>query len=161
MHAMRNLLTIQKAFLSMGAKVLLEMKELKENSALLSPGILDVTESKRFDEEVFGPLLQVVRVKDFDAAIQEANHTHFGLCAALLSDDKSQYERFYSEIRAGVINWNAPTTGASSAAPFGGVGRSGNFRPSALYAADYCSYPVASIEMEKMVPPEHLAPGIE
>jgi succinylglutamic semialdehyde dehydrogenase len=48
-----------------------------------------------------------------------------------------------------VINWNRPTNGASSAAPFGGVGLSGNHRPSAYYAADYCAYPVASNEMEQ------------
>ena len=49
----------------------------------------------------------------------------------------------------GVINWNRPTNGASSAAPFGGVGLSGNHRPSAYYAADYCAYPVASSEMDQ------------
>lgn len=159
-HSSRNLLTVQKAFVSMGAKMLLEMQELKQDRPLLSPAILDVTASKRFDEEVFGPLLQVVRVKDFSSAIEEANRTHFGLCAGLLSDDKEQYELFYAEARAGVINWNTPTTGASSAAPFGGVGRSGNFRPSAFYAADYCNYPVASIEAASIVMPQVLPPGM-
>ena len=51
-------------------------------------------------------------------------------------------------MRAGVINWNRPTNGASSGAPFGGVGRSGNHRPGAWYAADYCAYPVSSHESE-------------
>jgi len=49
-------------------------------------------------------------------------------------------------VRAGVVNWNRPTTGASSAAPFGGIGASGNHRPSAFYAADYCAFPVAGLE---------------
>ena len=49
-------------------------------------------------------------------------------------------------MRAGVVNWNRPTTGASSSAPFGGIGGSGNHRPSAFYAADYCAFPVAGLE---------------
>jgi len=52
-------------------------------------------------------------------------------------------------IRAGVVNWNKPTNGAPSSAPFGGVGLSGNHRPSAYYAADYCAYPVVSSEAEQ------------
>ena len=58
------------------------------------------------------------------------------------------------------VNWNRQTTGASSAAPFGGVGDSGNHRASAYYAADYCAYPVASMEARKSDLPAQLAPGI-
>jgi succinylglutamic semialdehyde dehydrogenase len=76
----------------------------------------------------------------------QANATRFGLAAGLISDDPALYDRFWRESRAGVVNWNRPTTGASSAAPFGGVGLSGNHRPSAYYAADYCAWPVASLE---------------
>jgi succinylglutamic semialdehyde dehydrogenase len=47
-----------------------------------------------------------------------------------------------------VINWNKPTNGAPSNAPFGGIGLSGNHRPSAFYAADYSAYPVTSVEAE-------------
>jgi succinylglutamic semialdehyde dehydrogenase len=123
------------------------MRLLKVDTALLSPGLIDVTHIVlRQDAEFFGPLLQVIRVTDFDAAITEANKTSYGLSAGLLSDDQEEYQKFYKEIRAGIINWNAPTTGASSAAPFGGIGHSGNHRPSAFYAADYCAYPVASVE---------------
>jgi succinylglutamic semialdehyde dehydrogenase len=50
---------------------------------------------------------------------------------------------------SGVVNWNRPTIGVSLGAPFGGVGLSGNHRPTAYYAADYCAYPVASAEMEQ------------
>ena len=56
---------------------------------------------------------------------------------------------FWANVRAGVINWNRPTNGAPSSAPFGGVGLSGNHRPSAYYAADYCAYPVVSTEEEQ------------
>jgi succinylglutamic semialdehyde dehydrogenase len=129
---------------------------------LLRPGIIDVTRAcNRPDEEIFGPLLQLIRVKDFDAAIAEANNTRFGLAAGLLSDDRALWERFYRQIRAGVVNWNRPLTGASSALPFGGIGDSGNHRPSAYFAADYCSYPVASLEIDRAAMPEKLTPGIE
>jgi succinylglutamic semialdehyde dehydrogenase len=113
----------------------------------LTPAIIDVTNiAERKDEELFGPVLQLIRVKDFDAAIAEANNTKFGLAAGLLGGSPEHYDRFWKSVRAGVINWNKPTTGAPSNAPFGGVGLSGNHRPSAYYAADYCAYPVTSSE---------------
>ena len=51
-------------------------------------------------------------------------------------------------------------TGASGAAPFGGIGDSGNHRASAFYAADYCAYPVASVELEQSQMPASLNPGL-
>ena len=137
------------------------MKQLKPNTGLLSPGLMDVTAvQNRPDEEIFGPFLQVIRVPDFAAAIQEANRTTYGLTAGLLSNERREYEEFYRRVRAGVINWNTPLTGASSAAPFGGIGRSGNHRPGAFYAADYCSYPVASMELNEVKMPQHKVPGM-
>jgi succinylglutamic semialdehyde dehydrogenase len=132
------------------------------NAALLSPGIIDVSNvPNRPDVEIFGPLLQVIRVKDWDAAIAEANNTSYGLCAGLLSDDCELYAHFYDSVRAGLINWNRPTTGASSALPFGGIGHSGNHRPSGSWAADYCSYPVASLEGARLQMPAQRFPGID
>ncbi|KPW89652.1 N-succinylglutamate 5-semialdehyde dehydrogenase, partial [Pseudomonas syringae pv. coryli] len=58
------------------------------------------------------------------------------------------------------VNWNKPLTGAASSAPFGGVGASGNHRASAYYAADYCAYPVASLEAGRLTLPATLTPGI-
>lgn len=136
--------------LSSGGRPIKHMVRLKDNLPFLSPAIIDVTGvAERPDVELFGPLLQVVKVDDFDAAIAEANNTRFGLSASLIGGDPQDYNRFWANIRAGVVNWNRPTNGASSAAPFGGVGLSGNHRPSAYYAADYCAYPVASSEMEQ------------
>ena len=112
------------------------------------------------DEEHFGPLLKVYRYTDFDAAIDEANNTKYGLSAGLLADEQQDYEHFFRRIRAGIVNWNRPITGASSAAPFGGIGASGNHRASAYYAADYCAYPVASVEAEKVAMPATLNPGL-
>jgi succinylglutamic semialdehyde dehydrogenase len=115
----------------------------------LAPALIDVTGVKdRPDEEMFGPVLQMIRVEDFDAAIAEANNTRFGLCAGLVGGNPALYDKFWNRVRAGVINWNKPTNGAPSNAPFGGVGLSGNHRPSAFYAADYCAYPVTSSEAE-------------
>jgi len=96
-------------------------------------------------------VLQLIRVPDFDAAIAAANATSFGLSAGLLADDPALWRRFLAESRAGVVNWNRPTTGAAANMPFGGLGQSGNHRPSAYYAADYCAYPVASFEAEAIV----------
>ncbi|MBW8887065.1 MAG: aldehyde dehydrogenase family protein [Fibrobacteres bacterium] len=131
-------------------------------SALLTPGIVDVTGAReRPDEEFFGPLLQIVRVDSFASALEEANRTRYGLAAGLISDGRERWDAFLDGIRAGVVNWNRPTTGASGKLPFGGVGDSGNHRPSAYYAADYCAYPVASMEADKAALPGKLPPGID
>jgi len=144
-----------------GGKVLLRMRQPDPNAGFVSAGIVDVTDAQGIpDEEWFGPLLQVIRVKDFDAAIRAANATQFGLAAALLSPSEALWKRFAVKARAGVVNWNRPTTGAASSAPFGGVGKSGNHRPSAYYAADYCAYPVASIENAALEMPAKLSPGL-
>ena len=80
----------------------------------------------------------------FDEAIAAANKTAYGLSSGLVSDDEALWDRFWVESRAGIVNWNRPTCGAASNMPFGGPGQSGNLRPSAYYAADYCAYPVAT-----------------
>ncbi len=135
--------------ISNGGSAVRFMTRPDESLPFLTPGIVDVTNvGDRPDVELFGPLLQVVRVTSFEEAIGEANATAYGLSAALIGGTQADYDLFWANIRAGVINWNKPTNGASSAMPFGGVGLSGNHRPSAYYAADYCAYPVASSEAE-------------
>jgi len=144
-----------------GGKVLLQMKQLDPNAGFVTAGIVDTTDAQGIpDEEWFGPLLQVIRVKDFDEALRVANATEYGLAAALLSPSEELWKRFSVRARAGIVNWNRPTTGAASSAPFGGVGKSGNHRPSAYYAADYCAYPVASIETAELEMPAKLSPGL-
>jgi succinylglutamic semialdehyde dehydrogenase len=137
----------------LGGTVLRPLRRLRDGLPFLAPGIVDVTGESVPDEELFGPLLQIVRVADFDAAMAAANATRFGLSAALLGGDRPLYDRFWQESRAGVVNWNRPTNGAASSAPFGGVGASGNHRPSAFYAADYCAWPVAGLEADAPVAP--------
>jgi len=136
--------------LSNGGRAIKHLVRPRDDLPFLSPAIIDVTGVReKPDVELFGPLLQVCQVSDLDEAIAEANNTRFGLSASLIGGTPQEYNRFWANVRAGVINWNRPTNGASSAAPFGGVGLSGNHRPSAYYAADYCAYPVASNEMEQ------------
>ncbi|WBQ17943.1 succinylglutamate-semialdehyde dehydrogenase [Sphingobium yanoikuyae] len=136
--------------MSHGGRPIKHMVRPQKGLPFLTPAIIDVTAmQERPDVELFGPLLQIVRVSDFETAIAEANSSRYGLSASLVGGSPEQYAQFWGNVRAGVINWNRPTNGASGTAPFGGVGVSGNHRPSAYYAADYCAYPVASAEIEQ------------
>jgi succinylglutamic semialdehyde dehydrogenase len=155
------MLAAQRQLVGLGGQPLVELQRLPRGPAFVSPGLLDATAIGALpDEEYFGPLLMLLRYDTLDEAIDRANATRYGLAAGLLSDRRADYELFFRKIRAGIVNWNRQTTGASSAAPFGGVGASGNHRPSAWYAADYCAYPVASMEAPQSMLPEKLAPGI-
>ena len=142
-----GILGAQDRLAGAGGRLLRRLERLSDGLPLLRPGLLDVTDvASPPDEEYFGPLLQVVRAATFDDALAAAANTRFGLAAGLIGGDEALYRRFWRGVRAGVVNWNRPTTGASSAAPFGGIGASGNHRPSAFYAADYCAFPVAGLE---------------
>jgi len=154
-----KVLQTQRRWQKAGGRVLVAAESLAP--AMLSPGLVDMTSVAADDEEVFGPLLQVYRYATFDEAIERANATRYGLAAGLLSDSESLYQKMLGEIRAGIVNWNQPLTGARSSTPFGGVGLSGNHRPSAYYAADYCAWPMASLESPELKLPETLAPGLE
>jgi len=162
-RAAEKLLAAQHDLIARGGRPLARMSPLRGTGNLLSPGLIDVTDLPYDldDEEHFGPLLQLIQVPYLQSAIRRANATSFGLAAGLLSDNRASWDEFYRSIRAGVVNWNRPLTGASSALPFGGIGDSGNHRPSAYFAADYCSYPVASLEIERVAMPEKLTPGID
>lgn len=144
---------LQEGFLELmmkGGRPIKHLDRPDDKRPFLTPAIIDVTAvANRPDEELFGPILQVIRVPDFDAALVEANNTRYGLAASLVGGSPQLYDRFWANVRAGVVNWNKPTNGAPSNAPFGGVGLSGNHRPSAYYAADYCAYPVTSSEAEQ------------
>jgi succinylglutamic semialdehyde dehydrogenase len=132
-----------------GARVIRASEKIEGLSdAFVTPAIIDVTGIDVPDEEIFAPFLSVIRVSTFEDAIRAANATRYGLSAGLVSDDPKTWDRFIDRIRAGVVNFNRPTTGAAGDMPFGGLGASGNHRPSAYYAADYCAYPVASFEAE-------------
>lgn len=161
LNAAQQILQAQQRLIDLGATPLLSVTQPDANSSLLSAGILEVTGVSHVpDEEYFGPLSFIYRYDSFDEALKIANATRFGLSVGLVSPDRDLFERLLIEARAGIVNWNKPLTGASSAAPFGGVGASGNHRASAFYAADYCAWPMASLESDQVNLPEKLSPGI-
>lgn len=156
-----RLLEAQEKLEKIGGKVLLRLRTLREGLPFVSPAIIDMTNAKNVpDEEYFGPLLQVFYVDSMDDAVAVANATKFGLSASIFCDDAAEFQRVGGLIRAGLVNWNRQTTGASGAGPFGGIGISGNHRPAGYYAVDYCAYPTASVENAKLTLPSTLPPGI-
>jgi succinylglutamic semialdehyde dehydrogenase len=152
--ARKSVLEFQRSVAGKGAHVVLEAKALEKpgNGWYLSPGIVQVD---RFtaaegrdpgcDIEIFGPLLRVAVVDDLDEAIEQANATRYGLAASIFTRSQDSAERFLHEARAGCVNINTGTAGASSKLPFGGLGLSGNHRPAGAFSLDYCAYPVAGM----------------
>ena len=142
---------------SLGCKPLLPLRIVEKNDALVEPAILDATgigvEAIREvgEMEWFGPILVVQRTVDFQQAVEAAAQTPYGLSAALLGGSEKLFGQFVGQVGAGVVNWNAPTTGAAGALPFGGLGASGNHRPAGFFATDFCSDPVASLERARPV----------
>ncbi|MCC6322887.1 MAG: aldehyde dehydrogenase family protein [Phycisphaerales bacterium] len=155
--ARKAVLDFQKAAFEGGAEPILESEPIaiRGGGYFLSPSIIkvekftadDVEPSKRpgCDREVFGPLLRIAEVRDLDEAIAQANATRYGLAASIFTRDVAAAERFMFECRAGCLNINTGTAGASSKLPFGGIGLSGNHRPAGSFSLDSCAYPVAGM----------------
>ncbi len=145
---------LQESFMAMimkGGRPLRHLDRPKNDLPFLSPALIDMTGvSDSHDAELFGPILQLIRVPDFDTAVLQANATRFGLSASLIGGSPKLYNQFWANTRAGLVNWNRPTNGPPVNAPLGGVGLSGNHRPSASYASDYCAYPVVSNEEDNV-----------
>ncbi|SEG63697.1 succinylglutamate-semialdehyde dehydrogenase [Vibrio hangzhouensis] len=159
-QAADHIIAAQAELVKLGGKSLVAAK--RGHAAFVTPALLDATGIEQLpDEEYFGPLLQLVRYETFSQAVELANDTRFGLSAGLISQSDDEWQYFVDHIRAGIVNRNRQLTGASGDAPFGGPGASGNLRPSAFYAADYCAYPMASMEGNETVLPATLSPGIE
>jgi len=160
-RAVDHVLWEQQRLVDSGARVIVESKRLAHGPAYVSPGLLDVTTCQIFsDQEVFGPLLQIQHVPDLASAIDAANQTRYGLASALLTQDRRDFEMFYKQTKAGLINWNRPTTGASGELPFGGTGWSGNHRPAGSFAVDFCNIPIASLESSSLRLPAEPSPGV-
>ncbi|MCW2095398.1 succinylglutamate-semialdehyde dehydrogenase [Lelliottia amnigena] len=161
-QAAQNVVNAWRDHVARGGKSLLEPMLVQPGTSLLTPGIVEMSAASDVpDEETFGPLLCVWRYDDFDSAIALANNTRYGLSSGLISPDREKFDTLLIEARAGIVNWNKPLTGAASTAPFGGVGASGNHRASAWYAADYCAWPMASLETPALTLPETLNPGLD
>lgn len=144
--------------LNRGAQVVVPLR--REGDCLVSPGILDVFGVDYGDEEHFGPLLLIDRVRDLGDAIARANNTQYGLAAGIYCRSRADYERFRLGVRAGIVNWNQALTGAVGNAPFGGAKASGNHRPGGSLSVDYCVYAVASLETEDPRLPATMPPGL-
>jgi succinylglutamic semialdehyde dehydrogenase len=110
--------------------------------------------------EIFGPNVAIYRVKDFDEALKINNSTGFGLVTSVFTQNRELYEETRLRARVGLVNWNRTTNGASSRLPFGGLGKSGNDRPTAHYAVQYCTVPVASLEDLTPYDPQAALPGV-
>lgn len=161
MEAASSILAAQEELRAQGASVLNEAKVHAQCASMLTPSLIVLNGQAATDQEHFGPLLTVTLVDTLEEAIRVANQTRYGLAAGLLSDDAAAFEHFSNRVRAGIVNWNSPTTGASGKLPFGGSGASGNHRPSGYFAADYCSYPVAMLENHKLSWNGTLPPGLQ
>lgn len=87
------------------------------------PTIFDyVTSDMRIArEEIFGPVLSVLRVKDFDEAMQVANDCEYGLSSSIFTNDAVKIFRFIDGIETGMTHINSPTTGGEAHIPFGGI----------------------------------------
>lgn len=158
-----RMLAAQQQYGAQGHELVVPMRQLGQCPALLTPGLLRIhnTETRMEDCEHFGPLLTVSTVESLDQAIESANRTRYGLSAGFIGDRVEDFHYFLHRVRAGVVNWNRQTTGASGKLPFGGIGYSGNHRPSGYFAADYCSYPVASLESHDLGESAVAVPGLE
>lgn len=157
--ARRAALAFQDSLLtSAGGESLLRAEPLDDPSLhaghYLSPGIVrvprfslsqDVARDAGCDIEVFGPILRLSLASDLDDALEQANASRFGLAASIFTRNKPAADRFLHEARAGCVNVNTGTAGASSKLPFGGLGHSGNHRPAGAFSLDYCAYPVATM----------------
>jgi len=147
-------LAFQRDAADAGAEVLLRgsAHPALGEGAYITPGVLRVDRFNATDDgspgrdvEVFGPLLRVCVVDGYEAGVEQVNATRFGLAASIFTRDDATAEDFYHDARAGCVNRNCATAGASSRLPFGGLGLSGNHRPAGSFALDYCAYPVAGM----------------
>jgi succinylglutamic semialdehyde dehydrogenase len=116
-------------------------------------------ESRYQQEEIFGPDVAVHTFDDIGEAVALAEATPYGLALAVFTKRRRSLVPFLQQCRVGVLNWNRATVGASSRLPFGGQKASGNDRPTALFAAEYCTYPVAMLDAPRAGTPEPLPPG--
>ena len=98
-----------------------------ENGYFVEPTVFDrVTPDMRIArEEIFGPVLSVLRVKDFDEAMVVANDSEFGLSSSVFTNDANSIYRFIDEIESGMTHVNSPTTGGEAHIPFGGIKNTG------------------------------------
>ncbi|MFK7985215.1 MAG: aldehyde dehydrogenase family protein [Sandaracinaceae bacterium] len=97
------------------------------------------------DEELFGPDLAVETFDDDDEVLSALNASSFGFAHALFTRDEAVIDRYRAELETGILNLNRSTNQASPRLPFGGLKKSGNFRPAGAWAGRNLVYPLAEI----------------
>ncbi len=149
-----------------GEEVVLASRRLKPrglDGCYLTPSVHFVQNSRNTPyqrEELFGPDLAVYAAASEEEALAIANATDYGLAASVHTQSESAFDRCQRALDCGVVNWNAPTVGASGRLPFGGLKRSGNHRPAALFSTLYCAAPVAVMRGAASLDKTKLAPGV-
>lgn len=135
-------------------------EDIDINGYYVKPAIYLIKKSNKNSpyqtEEIFSPIIFVYIVRNIEEAIDIINLSKYGLVASVFSEDRKIFEKIFNGIRYGLINWNRGTVGASSRLPFGGQGKSGNYRPTSLFSPYYCTYPVSSIENKNIFDPESI-----
>ena len=152
------------------AEVLLDAKKLSEeyfdyqfSGYYVSPSVFLVKPSKTStyqNSEIFGPNVAISIVDNIDEALSINNSTGYGLVASIFTQDEALYKKTCQKAKVGILNWNRSTIGANSKLPFGGLGRSGNDRPSGYFAIYYCSTPLASLQDQNVFHKDKVLPGI-
>ena len=123
-----------------GVKVLTGGQRVIGQGFFVEPTVLEGASLK--DEvscdEIFGPVVNLYKVKNLDEAIDLANATAFGLSGAIHTKDEKSAQKFIAGYRSGVVRVNGPTHGSEPNMPFGGIGLSGNgWREPGLKAFDF------------------------
>ncbi len=105
-----------------GAKLLAGGAQVSDGGFFLQPVVFDRVEPdmRIAQEEIFGPVISVLRARSFDDAVEKANDITFGLSAGVVTRDLNQALTFADRVNAGVVKINEPTTGLALQAPFGG-----------------------------------------
>jgi aldehyde dehydrogenase (NAD+) len=105
-----------------GAKLLAGGDVAQQGGYFVQPTVFDhvAPQMRIAQEEVFGPVIGIIRAKDVDDAIEKANGIGFGLSAGIVTNDMHKALTFAERIEAGVVKINEPTTGLVAYAPFGG-----------------------------------------
>jgi len=158
-EAREAVLAFQAECAARGERVLQESRAPTGDGWFVTPGVM---QAKRFDRatdrEVFGPVVRIAVAEDLQDAIAQANATDFGLAASIFTRSDANVAAVMAGLRAGCINVNCGTAGASGKLPFGGLGRSGNLRPAGAAMIDACAYPVAT--MAEQASAATVAPGM-
>ncbi len=153
-HARDAVLDYQTRAAERGGEVLMQASAPAslDQGSYITPGVMRVDkftandgDDAGCDIEVFGPMLRITTVSSYEEGIEQVNATRYGLAASVFTKDDAVINDFLADARAGCVNLNCATAGASSKLPFGGLGTSGNHRPAGAFALDYCAYPVAGM----------------